>query len=182
MAANLTEAMLSLLCSHLLYPGAALRVQLQCLSGGLTLAAVILYHIHMLRSACPTRCIEFLRLTTNKQRQLAIGNSDSTSPLITSTPVASKGVFLAFFKGFTDEKMKGARTGLLQQLQITWAQRTCNTSSPATPTPPIIVPPTPTPTPAPVPAKCTASALMGCSNGEHLAPHDQLLTVWKHFV
>lgn len=136
------------------------------------------------------RCIEYLRLTTSKNRQLTIGDSLSQSPLLTSKPVSSKGVFLGFFKGFTDTQIAGARKGLLQQLQVYWVQRACPVASSPSPQPspeilspspvstspsPSPSPASPSPSPAPSPspspdpqvsAKCTPSALLGCKDGE----------------
>lgn len=75
------------------------------------------------------RCVEYLKLYTNRDRTLAIGNSQSSSPLLSTRPVATKGTFLAFFKGYTDVANTNARTGQLQQLQLVWAVRTCGGAS-----------------------------------------------------
>eukprot|EP00879_Flechtneria_rotunda_P027008 GHRR01028865.1.p1 GENE.GHRR01028865.1~~GHRR01028865.1.p1 ORF type:complete len:185 (+),score=46.07 GHRR01028865.1:185-739(+) len=72
-----------------------------------------------------TRCFEYLKLTTNNDRTLTLGNSESTNPLQTSKPAASAG-YLGFVKGYTDVPNTGASTCKLQQLQLYWVTSSCS--------------------------------------------------------
>uniref|UniRef100_A0A383V8S0 Jacalin-type lectin domain-containing protein n=1 Tax=Tetradesmus obliquus TaxID=3088 RepID=A0A383V8S0_TETOB len=140
-------------------------------------------------------CITFLKLSTNKNRQIMIGNCQSTAPLVPSAPSgtvqSSAGTssvrFLGFFKGYTDVPNTSAKVGKLQQLQFVWVVRSCPlgdvpsptpaqpsppvvvvpTPSPVVTPPPVIIKPSPTPAPAPTPTVgCKPSAAMGCANGK----------------
>jgi hypothetical protein len=59
---------------------------------------------------CERSCITYVRLSTNKNRQIMVGSSQTSSPLVPSAPAgtvpASAGTssvrFLGFFKGYTD--------------------------------------------------------------------------------
>lgn len=79
-------------------------------------------------------CITYVKLSTNKNRQIAVGNSQSTNPLVPSAPMGTpsssadtSGVrFLGFFKGYTDIPNVNAKVTLeLLQLAALTFQTDC---------------------------------------------------------
>ncbi|KAI8468273.1 MAG: hypothetical protein J3K34DRAFT_14122 [Monoraphidium minutum] len=64
------------------------------------------------------KCLEYLRLKTNKGRTLAIGDAKSSTMTATTT-VNQQGGFLASVRGWAD------KAGALQQLRLVWGLRTC---------------------------------------------------------
>jgi hypothetical protein len=59
---------------------------------------------------CERSCITYVKLSTNKNRQIMVGNSQTSSPLVPSAPAGTAAAtagtssvrFLGFFKGYTD--------------------------------------------------------------------------------
>lgn len=74
------------------------------------------------------RCIEYLKLTTDRGRTLAIGDANSATPT-TSAAANSPGAYLTTFRGWTDS------AGALQQLQIVWGTRCAPAGAAASPSP-----------------------------------------------
>ena len=66
------------------------------------------------------RCIEWIKLHTNKTQSISLGNEASAAPM-TSATVNRKAGFLAAIRGYEDYYPgKTPSKGGLQQLQFVW--------------------------------------------------------------
>lgn len=114
------------------------------------------------------KCIEYIKLYTNKKASLTFGDTKSTAPLQTAAINRKQG-FLAAIRGWEDKvtnKDGKEVAGGLQQLQFVWAVEECPTpESPKPAESPKPKPPTPAPKPKPVcpsqPTLCTTDMQLG---------------------
>ncbi|KAI8464899.1 MAG: hypothetical protein J3K34DRAFT_438739 [Monoraphidium minutum] len=112
----------------------------------------------------PNKCIEFLRLHTNRSSSVSIGDAKSASPMRDATINKPEG-FLAAIRGYEDHYPGQAVTkGGLQQLQFVWGVAVCPEPAPV-PLPeapePVEGPPEPEPLCPPVPEMCDEAAPPG---------------------
>ncbi|GBF99438.1 hypothetical protein Rsub_11924 [Raphidocelis subcapitata] len=113
----------------------------------ITLAAYENINKVEIKQAASNKCIEWIRFTTSKGRQVALGNSASQSATQMSR-ANREGGFLAAVRGYDDYYAgKPVTKGGLQKLQFVWGTSVC----PEAPTPEATPEPTPEPTPTPVP-------------------------------
>eukprot|EP00775_Hariotina_reticulata_P008488 gene8488-8670_t len=71
------------------------------------------------------KCIEYIRVFTNRNRTAAVGTLDSSAKPMVAKPLPPDGRLVAV-RGFQGPDLPGGRSGTLQQLQLLWGYSDCS--------------------------------------------------------